>query len=44
MEKCRGNIRMRNPNAKVIPICAKTGEGEDEWADRLRAEVKAWRG
>ena len=22
MEKCRENIRMRNPNAKVIPICA----------------------
>ena len=44
MEKCRGNIRMRNPNAKVIPICAKTGEGVDEWADWLRAEVKAWRG
>ena len=44
MEKCRENIRMRNPNAKVIPICAKTGEGVDEWADWLRAEVKAWRG
>ena len=44
MEKCRENIRMRNPNARVIPICAKTGEGVDEWADRLRAEVKAWRG
>ena len=28
----------------VIPICAKTGEGVDEWADWLRAEVKAWRG
>ncbi len=26
-----------------IPICAKTGEGVDEWADWLRAEVKAWR-
>ena len=44
MEKCRENIRMRNPNARVIPICAKTGEGVDEWADWLRAEVKAWRG
>ena len=30
--------------AECIPICAKTGEGVDEWADWLRAEVKAWRG
>ena len=27
MDKCREYIAMRNPNAKVIPICAKTGEG-----------------
>ena len=26
MEKCRENIRMRNPRAQVIPICARTGE------------------
>ena len=43
LEKCREYIRMRNPNAKVIPICAKTGEGIGEWADWLRAELKAWR-
>ena len=42
MEKCRENIRMRNPNARVIPICAKTGEGVDEWADWLRAQVREW--
>lgn len=42
LEKCREYIHMRNPNAKVIPICAKTGEGIGEWADWLRAEVKAW--
>ena len=27
MEKCIKNIKMRNPNAKIIPISAKTGEG-----------------
>ncbi len=25
LEKCREYIHMRNPNARVIPICAKTG-------------------
>lgn len=31
-----------NPNIKVIPISAKTGEGIDKWADWIRAEVKNW--
>lgn len=31
-----------NPNIKVIPISAKTGEGIDQWADWLREEVKNW--
>ena len=44
LEKCTEYVKMRNPKAQVIPICAKTGEGVDEWADWLRAEVKAWRG
>lgn len=43
LDKCRENIRLRNPNAKVILISAKTGEGVDVWADWLRAEVKTWR-
>ncbi|MBU3875877.1 hydrogenase nickel incorporation protein HypB [Faecalicatena sp. AGMB00832] len=43
MEKCEQNIKMRNPNAKIIPICARTGEGVDKWADWLRSEVKAWK-
>ena len=43
LDKCRENIRLRNPNAKVIPISAKTGEGVDVWADWLRTEVKTWR-
>lgn len=42
MDKCREYITMRNPNAKVIPICAKTGEGIAEWTDWLREQVKAW--
>lgn len=43
MEKCREYIKMRNPNAKVIPICARTGEGVEQWADWLREQVAAWR-
>lgn len=42
MDKCREYIAMRNPNAKVIPICAKTGKGIAEWTDWLREQVKAW--
>lgn len=43
MEQCRKNIALRNPDALVIPICAKTGEGIEEWADYLRREVASWR-
>ena len=43
MEKCREYIAMRNPNAKVIPICAKTGEGMEEWTRWLDDEVQKWR-
>lgn len=44
LEKCREYIRMRNPGAEVIPICAKTGQGVERWADWLRGQVAAWRG
>ncbi len=43
LEKCREYVKMRNPEAKVIPICAKTGEGMEEWYNWLRGQVKAWR-
>ena len=42
LDKCRKYVAMRNPKAKVIPICAKTGEGIDEWADWLREQVREW--
>lgn len=42
MDKCREYVALRNPNARVIPICARTGEGIDEWADWLKEQVKAW--
>ena len=43
LEQCKKNILMRNPNAKIIPICAKTGEGMEEWADWLKKETAAWK-
>ena len=42
MENCKENILMRNPKAKIIPICARTGEGIEEWADWLREQVADW--
>lgn len=41
LEKCRANVAMRNPNARVIPISAKTGEGVDDWVSYLREAVAA---
>lgn len=43
MEKCTEYIHMRNPKAKVIPICAKTGEGVDKFAAWLLSEVENWK-
>ena len=43
-EKCTEYIRMRNPQAKIFPISAKTGEGVDAVADWLKEEVQNWKG
>ena len=43
LEQCKKYIYMRNPKAKVIPICAKTGEGMELWYQWLRDEVSAWK-
>ena len=43
LDKCREYVRMRNPKARIIPICAKTGEGLDDFADWLLDEVKNWK-
>ena len=44
MDKCREYVAKRNPDAKVIPICAKTGEGIDDWCAWLSEQVDAWIG
>ena len=43
LDKCREYVRMRNPKARIIPICAKTGEGVDDFADWILEEVKNWK-
>jgi len=43
LEKCKEYIRMRNPKAQVIPICAKTGEGVDTFAAWLLDQVQEWK-
>ncbi len=43
LAKCIENIHMRNPRARVIPLCAKTGEGMEEWYRWLRDSVAAYK-
>ena len=43
LEKCREYIHLRNPKAKVIPICAKSGEGVDAFAAWLLEQVNDWK-
>ena len=42
LEACKKHVLRLNPNIRIIPISARTGEGIAEWADWLRTEVKAW--
>ena len=42
METCKKYILERNPNAKIIPISARTGEGIKEWTDWLKEQVASW--
>ena len=41
-EAVKEYITKLNPNIKIIPISAKTGEGIEEWANWIRTEVKEW--
>ena len=43
LEKCKEYIHMRNPQAQVIPISAKTGDGVDLFADWLINKVQNWK-
>ncbi|MBU3191380.1 hydrogenase nickel incorporation protein HypB [Clostridium bowmanii] len=43
LEAVKQHVKKLNPNIKVIPITAKTGEGISEWAEWIRSEVKNWK-
>jgi hydrogenase nickel incorporation protein HypB len=42
LEVVRERVKKLNPNIKIIPISAKTGQGIDEWVEWLRTEVRHW--
>ncbi|MBO7118504.1 MAG: hydrogenase nickel incorporation protein HypB [Bacteroidales bacterium] len=43
LEKCTEYIHMRNPEARVIPVCAKTGEGVENFAQWIYEQVLNWK-
>ncbi len=44
MDAVRERVKKLNPNAKVIPISARTGEGIKEWAEWIKKEALNWNG
>ena len=44
MDKARHNILRLNPNAEILPVSAKSGEGMDEFAAWLKKQVATIRG
>lgn len=42
MEKVVEYAHMRNPNLKIFPLSAKTGEGVDAWCEWLKEQVNDW--
>ncbi|SCJ60219.1 Hydrogenase isoenzymes nickel incorporation protein hypB [uncultured Clostridium sp.] len=42
LEAVKERVKKLNPNIKVIPISARTGEGIDEWASWIKSEVNKW--
>jgi len=42
LEACRERAKKLNPDIRIIPVSAKTGEGIEEWADWLRGQVYDW--
>lgn len=42
LEECKKRVLKLNPDMKIIPISARTGEGMDEWIDWLKEENSSW--
>ena len=43
MDKVKQNIKMRNPNAEIIPVSALKGEGIEVLANWVLKQVKNWK-
>ena len=44
MDRVKNNIAMRNPEAVVFPISARTGEGMDAWCEWLKDNAAQYLG
>ena len=42
LQACMERVKKINPDIKIIPISARTGDGIEEWAAWIREEVKNW--
>lgn len=42
LEECKKRVLKLNPDMKIIPISARTGEGMDEWINWLKEETSSW--
>lgn len=42
LEECKKRVLKLNPDMKIIPLSARTGEGMDEWIDWLKEETSSW--
>ena len=42
MEKCTERVRFLNPDIRIFPVSAKTGDGMAAWEDWLTAETERW--
>ena len=44
LQACTEYVHRRNPNARIFPVCAKTGQGIEAFTDWLQTEVRMWKG
>lgn len=42
-EACTERVLRLNPDMKIIPVSAKTGEGMEEWYNWIREQVQNWK-
>ena len=43
IEKCKENIKFRNPMADIFEICSKDGRGIEQVAEYIRQQIYDWR-